>query len=802
MKFALRSLLKSPGFVLTALLTLALGIGANTSMLSLVQTLLYGRAPFPEAQRLVRIYATNEHLGSDAFSHPEVADIRAQAQSLESLTTFIGWDNDLAEPGQPAARLRSLDATVDVFKTFRVAPALGRAFTAEEDQPGRNQVAILSYDLWQSRFAGAADVLGKSVRLNAETVTIIGVMPPTAAYPMLWGKVDLWRPITVPANLVQDREYRLFEAIGRLKPGATAQQLEAELAPLAARWAKDFPHSSTGRGLRVQLLTESMMGPQGRQLIWLVFGLSGFVLLIACANLANIQLARATSRLRELAIRSALGASRRQLVAQQLAESLLLALAGGVLGVIFAMWLNAYLGHAFHLDGTDGPLLALNTPVLVGAFIVSTLTGVLFGLAPAWLASRTDVTLALRQQARTTTAGRGSQWVRHALIVGEIALALTLLGGAITMIRGFRALLHQDNGWDTNRIAAAVIHLPEQSRYNTGEKRLLVIDQLSQRLARVPGAEHTAICTQLPLFGYSTLRALNIEGLTTNDPAQQPQAGVTMVTPGYFETLGIPLLEGRLFPADIRADSPPSAVIGQTMARQFWPKESAVGKRIGLREGDQTIWREVIGVVRDVGFVGVSGRPPIMLQVYKPLVQEPWGFFSLVIRANAPTSFVNELRRVMADVDPDVAVQDIFTFPAALERFESTEIVLNQLLSSFAVLGVALAAIGLYGVISNLVAQRTSEFGIRLALGAEPSDILGLVLGRGLKLTLLGLGLGAFGAYAVNRFLGATMWRQAASDPAALVAVAVLLFVVALLACWLPARRATRVDPMAALRAE
>jgi putative ABC transport system permease protein len=801
-RIAFRSLVKSPGFTAVALLTLALGIGVNTSMLSLVRTLLYGRMPFPESHRLINLFAHEVGRGFDALSAPEIADLRAQAKSLESLTTFIRWDNDLAEPGQPAERLTSLDASADVFKTFHLTPALGRSFTPEEEKPGRNQVALLSYDLWQSRFGGSSEVLGRTVRLNAEAVTIIGVMPPDASYPTLWGKVDLWRPVTVPQPLVQDREYRLFQAVARLKPGVTVEQAGAELAAISAHWAKEFPNSSAGRATRVKLLGESMIGDRGRNLVWMIFGLSGFVLLIACANLANLQLARATLRMKELAVRSALGASRRRLVAEQLTESLLLAFAGGALGVLLASWLNAYLRSAFELDGSHGPLLMLDARVLLGALAASALTGVLFGLAPAWLASKTDVSFALKQHARTATSGRGSKFLRQALIAGEIALAFTLLGGASAMIRGFRALLNQDNGWDTKHIAAAVIHLPEQSRYDTDEKRRIVIAQLEERLARVPGVEHTAIGTHLPLFDYSTLRAIQIEGQTTDEPANQPEAGVFMVTPDYFETLGIPLLEGRRFPTDTRPNSPPWIVIGETMARQFWPDRSAIGQRVGMREGDQIVWREVIGVVRDVGFVARSGPPQTMLQVYKPLVQEPWGLFSLIIRAASPESFVSELRRVMADVDPDVAVEDIHTFPTTLEQSMGTEIVINQILSGFAALGLVLGALGLYGVISNLVAQRTGEFGIRLALGANTANLLTLVLSGGLKLTLAGLALGAIGAYAVNRLLGSMIWRKPDSDPAALAVVAAILFVVALLACWLPARRATKVDPITALRAE
>lgn len=802
LRFALRQLLKSPGFTIIALLTLALGIGVNTSMYSLVDRLLFRAAPFPEADRLVRIFGTTAQTQYDGFSLQELEEMRAHANSFASLTTFTWWNNTLSEPGQPAERYAAIDASEQFFDTLEVQPMLGRAYTAEEQVPGRNQVAILSHALWQKRFGEDCAIVGRTIRLNAEQVTIIGVMPPTFAYPMLWGRIDLWRPITIPQHIVQDRENRFFSVIGRLAPGVTLEQAAAELAPLAARWARDYPKTSTGRSLRVIPLHESTMDPTSRSIVWMLLGLSGFVLLIACANLANLQLARATANMKDLAIRSALGASRLRLIGHQLVECMILAVVGGGLGVIVTMWTNALLGRSIRIADAGGLPLPVDGRILSAALGISLLTGVLFGLLPAWLASRTDVVTALKQQSRGSTAGRGHHFARHALIVGEVALALVLLAGAGVMIHGFRAFLHQDNGWDTDRVLTAVIHLPEQSTYRTDESRRVAIDRIERRLAQIPGAEATGICTGIPLFGYSVTRPLHVDGQTSEDLAQQPTAGWTMVASDYFATLGIPFLEGGRFPADIRADSPPVVIVNETLAKKFWPDESALGKRVGNLEGDRTVWREIVGVVRDIKFAGNPGRPDTLFQIYKPMVHEPWGYMNLVVRGRSPGAFANELRRAVTDIDSDLAVLDMYTVPEAMDRFQHNLVVINQTLGGFALLGLLLAAVGLYGVISNLVAQRTSEFGIRLALGASRRDVLTLVLGKGMRLALLGLAIGAAGAYGLNTYLGSLLPRMAASDPLTLAGVAAALFAVAVFACWMPARRATRVDPLTALRAD
>ena len=808
LKFALRQLIKSPGFTVVALLTLALGIGVNSSMYTLVDTLLFRSAPFPEPDRMLVIQGLTAQGQPDGFSYAEIDEMRAlvaasPSSAFESITAFSQWNNDMAEPGQPAERLVSLDASIDFFGTFRVQPMLGRPYSAEEEVPGRTQVAILSHKLWQSRFGGDPTIVGRTLRLNAEQVTVIGVMPPGFGYPLFFGPIDLWRPMTVPRHIVEDRNNHFFGAVGRLRPGVTAAQATAQLKPLLARWAHDYPQVSAGRGVKVMLLQKAILtGSPFAFITWLLFGVGAAVLLIACFNLANLQLARAAANTRDLAIRSALGASRGRLIVHQLTESMALALSGGALGLLVGMWSNDLIGRSIPIGATETLHLDMNGPVLGAAFLVSLLSGLLVGLVPAWLASRGDMVTTLKQQTRGSTSSRGTHRLRNSLVVAEVALALALLATAGVMIRGFSALLKRDKGWDTDRVLLANIHLPEQSRYSTEDSRRVVIDKLTRRLAQIPHAERTAICSSPPLFGYSKNVSFEVPGVTPDDPTKQPIGGYIMVTTDFFPALGIPLIEGRLFPPELKADSPPLVIINETMARRFWPHESAVGRRIGDRQGDVVVWREIIGVVRDIQDALNPSDPSTMYQVYKPLVNEPWGYLWLIVRAPAPATFKNEVRRAIADVDPDVAVQLMYTVPESADLFLRSFTVVNDTLGGFALLGLALAALGLYGVISNLVAQRTGEFGIRMALGAKPRDVLGLVLRRGIGLTFIGLLIGCGVAYALNLALRSSLPRMASSDPATIALVALFLFAVALFACWVPARRATRVDPVTALRAE
>jgi predicted permease len=590
----------------------------------------------------------------------------------------------------------------------------------------------------------------------------------------------------------------VFTLIGRLAPGASLLQAGAELAPLAAAQEHEHPESYAGLRYRAVLLDEALIDHLGRRISWMLLGLSGFVLLIACANLANLQLARASTRTRELAIRAALGASRSRLVAQQLMESLAVSVAGGALGLTLASGVTRFLERAGVFGGLD---LSLDGPILGLTLALSLCTGVVFGLVPAWLASRPDVNTVLKQQTRGTGGGRGHLRLRQALIVAEVSLAFVLLGGAVFLQRGFARLLRHDGGWDASRLLIAALPVPE-SRIRTDAERIRLFDRLEHRLAGLPGVEHAALATSLPVAGYNGDRQVLTEGQSPADAARLPAAFHVMVSSDYFAVMGIPLLEGRLFPAGLKASDPRVVVINEALARRLWPGRSALGQRLGSMDSGEAFWAEVIGVVRDVDAAGSVTAASTPFQVYKPLVHEPWSYLYAVVRSAAPASLAEELRRAIADVDADLVPDQVGVVRQLVEARQHNLLLAARTLAGFALLGLVLAAVGLYGVISNLVAQRTGEFGVRLALGARPCDVLAQVLGQGLRLTAAGLLIGLGGVWALDRFLGSLLPRLAGVDPLALAGVATGLFGVALLASFIPARRATKVDPIEALRSE
>jgi len=804
MKHALRSLAKAPGYTAVALVTLALGIGVNTAMFSVIDALLFRSAPYPDADQLVQVVASTRNVERQPFSFVELREIREQSTAFSSLTTINRVACAISEPGQPAERIGGATVSGDFFATFGISPLIGRAFSTEEFQPGRNQVVILSYAFWQQRFGGSQDAIGRSLRLDGETVTIVGVMPSRFDYPMWWGRAAFWRPLNFTKDQIEWRDYRVFDLIGRIAPTATAARAASELAPVAAAQEKAHPESYSGIRYRALPLYEAVTDNLGRRISWMLLALSGFVLLIACANLANLQLARATAGLRDLAIRAALGASRRQLIFQQLLESILLAVGGGVLGIGVAYALNRIIERNVSLNG--GALnVRLDPHILLVTLGVSLVTGILFGLAPAWFASRTDVNNALKQQSRGTSTGRGQHRIRRLLIIGEVALALVLLGGAAILQRGFARLLQREAGWDTARIVAGDLPVPE-TRIDSDDKRRELFRRIERRLAELPGVEHAAIATSLPIFSYTGERQILVEGQTPGDAAILPSAFHVMVSSDYFSTLGIRLVAGRLFPMEVKADDPRGIVINEALARRLWPEGNAIGRRIGSMDSGKAYWAEVIGIVRDVDTAAATQNPSTPFVIYKPLAHEPWSYARVVVRAapglNRVEGLGETLRRAIAEVDPDLALTNVGSVQQLASWQQHNLVLAAHTLTGFALLGLVLAAVGLYGVISNLVAQRTGEFGIRLALGAQPHDVLALVLRHGLLLCAIGVALGLAGAYALGRFLGSLLPRLASPDPLALLAVAATLFATGLLACWLPARRATKVDPLTALRAE
>ncbi|HEY0946590.1 MAG TPA: ABC transporter permease [Opitutaceae bacterium] len=805
MRFAFRSLLKSPGFTITALVTLALGIGVNTAMFSVVNVFLLQPAPYPQPDRLVRVFRTSPQSKTWPHSAPDLDDARAQGRVFDSLTAFQWWAFSLSEAGQPAERLRGVLASADLFATLGVQPALGRAFTAEEQQPGRDQVVILTDALWRSRYGADPNIIGRTIRVDGASQTVIGVMPASFAYPLFWGRLDAIRPLVLAADWQRERDNHWLGAIARLAPDVPLAQAQAAMDTIAARLAGQYPDSNAATGLRLVSLHKTVMDETGRNVSWLTLGLAGFVLLIACANLANLQLARGSARARDFAVRVALGASRAQLMRQLLVENVLLALAGGGLGVLLAVWLNDVLLTRFDIAGGLSAAIPLDWSVLAFALLVSFVAGLLSGVVPAWLAARVDVNTSLKSQARGSTGDRSRHRLRHALIVAEIAFALVLLAGAGFFIRGLQRFAARDPGWQTAGLLTGVVTLPDSlptDRYANQATRRAFYDRLLDRVSALPGVEHACLASTLPIHSFYGSRNFAVEGRPNPPRGQEPLAHYAVVAGDLFNTIGLQLVEGRLFPENLRADSPRYAVINETMARHFWPHESALGKRIGGTDTKQRNWTEIIGVVRDVGFVANLGIPETRYQLYTPLVQEPWGYLTIALRARHPELLAEPLRRAVAELDPDLPVADLHTIDQAVDNAQHNLRIANQLLAGFAVLGLVLAALGLYGVISTLVVQRTPEFGIRLALGAQRGDVLRLVLGKSLSLAALGSALGIAGAAGLVYFLGKLMPGLPGADPLVLTAIVALLLVVALAACWLPAHRATKVDPLTALRAE
>ncbi|HUJ45327.1 MAG TPA: ABC transporter permease [Opitutaceae bacterium] len=800
LKFAARSLLKTPGFTVVALLTLTLGIGVNTAMFGVVNTLLFRPGPYPEPDRLVRIFRTSPQSQTWPHSLPNFRDEQAQADVFSAAATFQWWTYSLAEPGQPAEQVTGVTASADLFATLGATPLLGRTFTREEQLPGRDRVAVLSYACWQQRFSGDPQIIGRTLRLDGETVTVVGVMPESFAYPLFWGRVDVWRPLKLLNDWREDRGNNWLHAIGRLKPGVSLAQAQAEMDAIAARLAREFPANNAGIGLRLVPLHQSAMDAVGRSVSWFTLGLAGVVLLIACANLANLQLARTAAGARDFAVRAALGASRARLMGQQLAESVVLSLAGGALGLLIAGWVNDAIGRQLTMGDASGLAFPLDLRVLGFALLASLATGVAFGTVPAWMTARIDINTALKQQSRGATGDRSQHQLRHGLIVAEVALALVLLSGAGFFIRGLQRFMQRDLGWDTTGLLTGTITLPE-NRYPTDESRRAFHEQLEERLTALPGVQHVALGSSLPTWSFGSSGGVFVEGRPMPPRGREPLIYYAVVNADYFATLRIPLIAGRFFPAHLRPDSPRVIVINETMARTLWPGEDPIGKRVSA-SADQPQWEEVIGVVRDVGFAANFGTPDTRLQAYRPLVFQPWGYVTIALRASAPGTLAEPLRRLVAGLDPDLPVAELRTVRQTMDRYQHNFHVVDEMLSGFALLGLLLAAVGLYGVISHLVVRRLPEFGIRVALGAPPESVLWLVLGTGLRLVALGSALGLAGAFAVLRLLGAVLPGIPGQDPLMLALAVLALAAVAALACVLPALRATRADPLVALRSE
>ncbi|HWN99497.1 MAG TPA: ABC transporter permease [Blastocatellia bacterium] len=798
-RYGVRMLLKNPGFSVVAVLTLALGIGANTAMFSVLNTYLFRVLPYPQADRLVRVFRTSPHSQSWPHSPGNFFAHREQNDVFEYMAAYNGIRPNLANPGEPAERLTGLGVTADFFSAMGVQPASGRVFTPEEYEPGVDRVAVLSHRFWMSRYGGETSVLGSTMRLDGQDVTIVGVMPPAFEHPLLWGNVDLWRPLAFTAEQRVSRGSNYLRSLGRLKPGVTREQAEQAMVLLADNLANEHQENA-GESLRLEPLSRSTSDDVSRKVMWFTFGLAGFVLLIACANLANLQLVRTAARAREYAVRSALGAGRIRLLRQSLTESLVISLVGGAFSLVLALVSVEFISRRLFAE-LPGVSVPLDFSVFGFALFCSLLTGVLFGTVPAWLASRTDLNQALKQNLRGSTASRSHNRLRHALIVGEVAFALVLLAGAGLFLRGLQRFANLDPGWKVDGLLVAQVSL-QGADYSTPAKRLAFYQRLEERLGALPGGPRVALSASTPIWGFNSSGSFRVEGEPEPQPGQWPEVFFEPVTDGYFDTYGMRMLEGRAFNSADGADKPDVAIINEAMAKRFWPNESAVGKRIG-RPGQDPRWHLIVGVVGDVAFPSNLSEPYTRFQAFRPLAQASWGGVNIALRTSSPPeSLANTLRSAVAEIDPTQPVHRIRTARSMVDQGMGSISLLGTLLGAFAALGVALAAVGIYGVTSYSVVQRTSEIGIRMALGAQKKDVLWLVLSKGGRMVLLGSVIGFAGAYSVARLLVSLIPTLPTRDPGALVAICFGLLAVALLACYLPARRATRVDPMVALRYE
>lgn len=799
LRYGIRMLLKHKGFTAIAVLTLALGIGANTAMFSVLNTYLFRTLPYPNSERLVRVWRTSPHSQTWPHSPANFMAMREKNNIFDQTVVFNGIGPNLVEDGVSAERLQGLAVTADFFPALGVQPEMGRWFTAEEDQPGANQVMVLSDRFWQRRFGGDPNIIGRTLQLDGEAIKVVGVMPPNFEHPLLWGTVDVWRPIAFAADQRQNRGNNYLRMFARLKPGVTPEQAQQSISTLFAAIAQE--HSSNqNEGIRLESLQRTMSDDIGRKVMWFVFGLAGFVLLIACANLANLQLVRTAARSREFTVRAALGAGRFRLLRQSLTESLIIALLGGAISLLLALGAVRFISTQLFSD-LPGANVTLDYKVFGFALLASLITGLFFGVVPAWFASRADVNQALKESPRGSTAGKSHHRLRHALIVGEVAFALVLLAGAGLFLRGLQRFTNHDPGWQVDGLLTAQVGL-QGATYSTPQKRAEFYQQLEERLRALPGVQQIALSGSQPVYGFNSSGSFKVEGQAEPKPGEWPEIYFEPVSTAYFETIGARLLEGRHFNASDIADRPNVIMINETTARRFWPNESAVGKRIG-RPGNNPNWVEIVGVVNDIGFPGELGEPYTRYQAFRPLAQQRGSNVTISLRGSlTPESFANDLRKTVVGLDSTQPVYRIRTARSLVDMGVGNISLLGALLGAFAALGLLLAAIGIYGVISYSVVQRTGEIGIRVALGAQASDVLRLILGKGFRLILLGALLGFGGAYGVSRFLKWALPTLPTRDPVTLAVITLTLVVVALAACYLPARRATKVDPMVALRHE
>jgi putative ABC transport system permease protein len=791
--YGLRWLRKNPGFTLLAVLMLAVGIGVNTAMFSVINAVLLEPLPYAEADRIVWMNESGSEVANRHVSYPNFLDWRERNQVFEAMSTFRGWSVNLT--GSGAAE--SLDArivTADYFRVMRAMPMLGRDFIAEDDKLGAAPVAIISYPFWQQRFAGDPNIIGKEILLDDKAHTIVGVMPQTFVHQ---GPPPLWVLAGPQAGLYdwKHRDVRIAgNVIARLKPGVTIEQARAEMNSIAQQLLREHPIANAGANrVNVVSLQDSITGRVNTALK-ILFGAVGLVLLIACANVANLMLARAATRRKEFAVRAALGASRFRIVRQVLVESLLIAIAGGLLGLILASWTISLLSGVTHSAVPRMSGMHLDGKVFAFNLVVSLLTGIVFGVMPAWRSSRTDLQETLKDSSSTTTETQGKR-LRGALVVAEVAVSVALLVGAGLLVKSLVRLLRSDVGFNPSGILTMELKV-SRSRDRDELKRLP--QEVLQNVQALPGVESASLSAALPGLSDDWQNDIAVEGYRLLKKGDLINVDWSIVSADYFQTMRIPILRGRTFTRDEAEQGKPVVLIDQNLAQRFWPNGDAVGKHIAY---DGATWHEVIGVVLEVRTYGAEAKP--LIRIYTPVGRWPQRNMMLSIRSNTdPQALTAAVTRAVQSIDKDLPIAEVTTLEDILARESSTRRFNALLFSAFAALALVLAVTGVYGVLSYSVSQRTHEVGIRMALGAGSRDVLRLFMSQGMRLVLLGLVIGMGSAFALTRLLSSLLFGVSTTDKTTFVLVAVGLVIVGLFACYLPARRATKVDPLVALRYE
>jgi predicted permease len=803
MRYGARMLRKQPGFTLIAVITLALGIGANTAIFSIVNALWLRPLPYPEAEHLMLVWHRNTKQGGDSsLTSGNYLDLLRQNQAFAQMAAISDHDFSLAGRGEPE-RLQGQLVSASYFRLLKVAPAIGRDFTEMDDRENATRVVILSHGLWQRRFGGQPDIIGQTLTLNELSYTVVGVMPPGFAVPE--GNAEMWAPIAFGAEAASERGSFYLSALARLKPGVTLEQAQSEADVIARNLEQAYPKTNTDLGFSIVSL-HGFIVRGFNQALWVLLGAVAFILLIACVNVANLLLARAAVREKELAVRAALGAGRQRLIRQLLTESTLLAFCGGALGVLLAVWGIQALKF---ISPTGANAIArldevnLDWRVLGFTFGAACLTGIIFGLVPALQLSQPDLQHTLKEGGRGSSSAAGRR-LRAILVVAEVALSLVLLIGAGLLIRSFIRLQNVDPGFNTERLLTMNV-IMSQTKARDLTNITNFYQQVIERVKSLPGVEDASVATVAPIVSSGRRSPIVPEDKPDPPPGVFQVANNRVVSPDYFHTLGVPLLQGRLLSAQDHAQAPAVAVINQAMARHYWGEEDPVGKRfkIGARASNAP-WLTVVGVVGDVRQAGLNSDS--LPELYTPFTQEHQRFVRprvLFVRTTGdPLSLVAAVRNQIWVVDQDQPINDVRTMEEIVSQWLAPRRFNLLLLGVFAALALVLASVGLYGVVSYMVSQRTREIGVRVALGAQPRDILKLIVSQGLLLTLGGIAIGLLASFVLTRWLESLLFGVSATDPLTFAAVAFLLIAVAFLACCLPARRATKIDPLVAMRYE